>query len=245
LEAEVCLLSGRVRCVPAVNQFVYPCVHFGAGIAKGIGQDGNRQNGIRISEKDLGIRLVDFIKRLLRKQRFEHFFIGFDAVDFLTELCDLVSFAQFGEQEGEGEDGEGVYATDKHELNTQIEEAVEIGEMEIAKKTIQQKYTPQQNQYDQAERTPLLCSDFLIPDTPDGKGERQDIDDSQIGYQMRQKQQDNDICCEVPQSDFAPSENAKQLGGVGLQYVVAVAFAEKRTDFVGITALDAQLFQYE
>ena len=187
-----------------------------------------------------------FIIWLLSKQRFEYFFIGFDAVDFLSETCDLVSFAQFWEQKGEGEDREGVEAADKQYVKSnETGEAGEIGEMEIAKKTIQQKYTPQQNQYDQAERTPLLCSDFLIPDTPDGKGERQDIDDSQIGYQMRQKQQDNDICCKISQSDFAPSENTKQFGGVGFQYVVAVAFTEQCAYFVGIAALNTQLFQYE
>ena len=62
---------------------------------------------------------------------------------------------------------------------------------------------------------------------------------------MCQKQQDKDICSEVPQSDFAPAENTKQFGGVGFQYVVAVVFAEQRTDFVGIAALNTQLFQYE
>ena len=91
----------------------------------------------------MGIGFVDFIKRLLRKQGFEYFFIGLDAVDFLPETCDLISFAQFGEQEGEGEDGEGVEAADKQYVKCdEIGKAGEIGEMEIAKKTIQQKDAP-------------------------------------------------------------------------------------------------------
>jgi len=94
-------------------------VHFGAGVAKGVGEYGNLQTGIRISEKDLGIGFVDFIKRLLRKQCFEHFFIGLDAVDFLPEACDLFPFAQFGEQKGEGEDGEGVEADGNNELRVE------------------------------------------------------------------------------------------------------------------------------
>ena len=91
-------------------------MHFGAGIAKGVGEDGKCQLRIRISEKVFGIRFADFIKRLLREQRFKYFFIGLDAVDFLQETGDLVSFAQFGEQEGEGEDGEGVEAAGNNEL---------------------------------------------------------------------------------------------------------------------------------
>ena len=123
-------------------QLIHPCVHFGAWVAKGIGKDGNRQTGIRISEKDSGIGFADLIKRLLCKQRFENVLIGFDAVDFLTEACDLISFAQFGEQEVEGEDGEGVDTKDKQQLYIKTGEAEEIGEMEISKKTIQQKDAP-------------------------------------------------------------------------------------------------------
>ena len=60
--------SGRMRFAPTGfvrfcvgKQLIYPCVHFGAGVAKGIGEDGDRQLGIRIAEKDFCISLFGYL----------------------------------------------------------------------------------------------------------------------------------------------------------------------------------------
>ena len=111
------------------KQFFHSGVNFSTWITKEIGKDGNSQLGIGISEKDLGIGWADFVKRLLRKQRSKRFFVGFDTVDLLTELTDLITFAQFGKKKIEGEDRDGVEANSNDELRVESEKRSQCNRM--------------------------------------------------------------------------------------------------------------------